>query len=198
MGALLVIPANPCGNGLLRFCKRSELSSPLISRSFWPCASAGRLRKASSAPATNRSRQSRTSATVQPSVRAASTTDVSRRRVSSTRDVRRMAVQRFASGACPAGISSTSTSNSTVLTVVSLVRGAVYVHASQVQPNAKGEQGCMVYRMVADTASRAVRSAASARPSSPTSWRRPFSRSGAATGWMGSSSPPASSPTPMS
>lgn len=64
---------------LLTFCFRR-----LISRSCCALSSKGRLRNAFSAPDRKRSRQSSISATVNPYFRAASTTDVSPRRISMT------------------------------------------------------------------------------------------------------------------
>src|SRR5206468_9111457 len=99
----------------------------LICSSFNASSSLGRLRSAFSAPTRNFSRQSSTSATVSPWVRAASATDVSPFRMLTTSATRRFAVHRSMDSVDSAAISPPpwSTRNH-VLTVVSISRGAGY------------------------------------------------------------------------
>ena len=99
----------------------------LICSSFTASSSFGRVRSAFSAPTRNFSRQSSTSATVSPCVRAASATDVSPFKILTTSATRRLAVHRSIGSVAAVAISPPPQSTQDhVVGVVSISRGAGY------------------------------------------------------------------------
>jgi len=120
----------------------SRTRSPIFCFSFLICSSftassfLGRLRRAFSAPSRNFSRQSSTSATVSPCIRAASAIDVSPFKILTTSATRRLAVHRSIGSLASAAISPPPRSaQDHVLKVVSISRGAGYTRGEP-QPSA--------------------------------------------------------------